>query len=287
MSLIEKEDRPTLEKIVEHHFYPDWLTNHPHRIRFHYQLLRLIYLRSRICRRHLMETLSSLDPGSVILDAGCGEGQFLIPAARRFPGLSFVGMDQRPAHISFLQKLADEENIFNIGLILGDIETSVITPVPVDFIFIVSVLQYTQYPDRLIQRFSDIQPLGGKLMIYTPVGPHYTFSFSRWAKRRYSHYDAAQPFHQSLNEEELLSWIGTTGYVIREKKYYYSKTAAFGHELFQTLIILLTHWPPVFKIIPLIIMLLFSPIFVSLQVVDEFFSPKRGNGLLLILQKQR
>jgi len=284
--LTEKEDKPTLEKIVEHHYYPRWMTGHPHRIRFYYRLLQLVYLRSRICHRHLREILAGLDPGSVILDAGCGEGQFLIPAAQQYPGLSFVGMDLRSTHISFLQKLKNDQNLLNLHLIRGDIETGVITPIPIDFIYIISVLQYTQHPDRLLRRFCDIQPPGGKLMIYTPVGPHHRFSFSRWAKKRYSHYDAAQPHHQSLDEKKLYSWIGSTGYVITEKKYYYSKIAAFSHELFQTLIILFTHWPKGLKIIPLMMMVIFSPIFVSLQVVDEFFCPNKGNGILLILQKR-
>src|SRR5690625_1623995 len=87
------------------------MTGHPHRIRFYYRLLQLVYLRSRICHRHLREILAGLDPGSVILDAGCGEGQFLIPAAQQYPGLSFVGMDLRTTHISFLQKLKNDQNL--------------------------------------------------------------------------------------------------------------------------------------------------------------------------------
>src|SRR5690625_5382550 len=119
MSLNELEEKLQLEKIVEHHYSPRWMTGHPHRIRFYYRLLQLVYLRSRICHRHLREILAGLDPGSVILDAGCGEGQFLIPAAQQYPGLSFVGMDLRTTHISFLLKLYNDSYILLTLLIVA------------------------------------------------------------------------------------------------------------------------------------------------------------------------
>lgn len=283
----KKEQKSEIENIIQHHHYPDWLMAHPPRIDFYYRLLRIFYLRSRICRRHLHQLLDGQNPGSYILDVGCGEGQFLIPAVRQYPGLFFTGMDQLKQHIDFLQNLIRTENLQNIKLIKGNIETQVISPVPVDLIYIISVLQYTQHPEQLIRRFHAIQPPGGKLMIYTPVGPSYSVSFARKIKKKYSHYDSAQPYFHPLDEEDLFRWIGSAGYSVLEERYYYSRWAAFSHETIQTLIILFTHWPVIFKIIPLVILLLFSPIFVSLQVIDEFFKPKRGNGLLLILQKKK
>lgn len=275
-----------IKSITEHHHYPAWLLTHPDRINPYYTLLRIFYLRSRVCRRHLFQLLRGQNPGAAILDAGCGEGQFLIPAARRFPGLTFTGIDRLDHHIDFLHKLTEQEGLRNVRLQKGDIETGIISPVPADLIYTISVLQYTRDPARLIRRFHSIQPAGGILMIYTPAGPVFSFSFARKLKEKYSHYDAAQPFFHPVKEKELLQWISSAGYTILDKKYYYGRIASFSHEMIQSLVILITHWPPVFKIIPLIIMLLFSPIFVSLQVVDEIFRPRRGNGILLILQKK-
>lgn len=275
-----------IAQIIEHHHYPRWIRNRPRRIKWHYRALRILHLRTRVCLKNLRETVSGLESGARILDAGCGEGQYLIPLSRKFPDCSFTGIDLQPDHIQFLEVYISQLNIQNVHLLQGSIEERLLVSVPVDFIYLISVLQYMKNPAQLIRRFGGIQREGGRLLLYTPVEPVYSFRFLEKIRDRYSHYDSVRP-RQSIRTDDLFTWIKKAGYRVTTARYYYGRTAALGHAIMQSLLILISHWKGPVRWIAILFFIILSPIFVSLQVIDELKPPRSGNGILLTLEKSK
>lgn len=279
----------SLRNITEQHRYPRWLLRFPGLIYIHYFILRILFLRSRVCRRALQKLLQKSEQKELkILDAGCGEGQYLIPLARKFPTIAIKGIDQLPDHILFLEKLAEVKGLANCTFEESDIQTYLSVAPSYDLIYIIGVLQYTAHPAKVIQQFYHSQSPGDQLFIYTPVESGIHFNFYKWIRNKYGHYDDVRKTYHPLDEAQLHRWISEAGYHLTYQESHYGIPGTLGHEIMQSLIILITHWPVVFKIIPGAFFILLMPIFVSLQVVDTLIRPGdrgRGNGLLLILQK--
>ncbi len=276
--------------ITERHQYPSWLLRFPRLIYIHYATLQILFLRSRVCRRTIKSLLlHRRKKGFRILDAGCGEGQHLIPSAARFPNLSFTGIDHATGHIDFLQKLAKKKGLANCTFEKTDIKTYLSDAPSYDLIYLIGVLQYTVHPDNLLELLAHSQISGQQLFLYTPIKTDLHFRFYQWMRKKYGHYDDAQDGYAPIEETELYAWVAKANYRITRKEYHYRTYGTLGHEIMQSLIILITHWPLLLKIIPGLFFIILIPIFVSLQVVDTWSpsnSPEQGNGLLLILEKQ-
>lgn len=278
-----------VREIAEQHQYPAWLLRFPGLIFIHYSILRILFLRSRVCRRALENLLLKTEAkGLNILDAGCGEGQYIIPLAAKNPHMIFHGIDQLPDHILFLKKLVTKKNLVNCSFEKADITTYLSNASSYDLIYFIGVLQYISDPGKIIQRAYQSQPPGGRILIYTPVEPGIHFNFYKWIRNKYGHYDDVQQTYNPLEEAQLYEWISRSGYRIIHKEHHYGTAGTLGHEMMQSLIMLITHWPGVFKIIPGVFFIILIPIFVSLQIVDTLTRSRdtaRGNGLLLILKK--
>lgn len=275
----------SIREITEQHRYPRWLMRFPRLIYIHYFLLRVFFLRSRICHKSLRTALKKLDPESSVLDIGCGEGQYLIPSAGRFQRLNFTGADIRTEHTRFLKILTRDKSIQNCQFINDNIEKYLRQNSNFHFIYMIGVLQYLSAPEKLIHNLFRHAPAGHRLMIYSPIQPAYHFWFYTRIKKWYSHYDAAQNTYHGIDRKQLLHWIESTDYRIIQHRWCYGKTATLGHEIMQSLIILFSHWPVWLKTVPLLIFIILSPIFVSLQIADPWIKPKRGNAVLIILEK--
>lgn len=278
-----------IENVTEQHHYPQFVKRFPRLIYFHYFFLKLLFLRSRICQRRLIELIRNQPSVNFqILDAGCGEGQYLVPLAHKFQNHNFVGLDQDPGHIGFLRKLAKKEILKNCTFLQNTITSHFNNSVSYDLIYIIGVLQYISEPGKSIKSFSHSLKPAGKLMIYTPVKTNLHFKFYNWIRKKFGHYDDAQPIYQPIDEQQLFEWIKSAGLRITRKEYYYGNLGTLGHEIFQSLVMLMTHLPWLLKIIPGLLFLLLFPIFVSLQIADSIIQSRnqqKGNGLLLILQK--
>lgn len=66
------------------------------------------------CRK--MIGIHQLEPGSTVVDFGCGIGRLLIPYAKSFPGSRFIGIDTSPAMAMHAMNAAKEERTPNVEL---------------------------------------------------------------------------------------------------------------------------------------------------------------------------
>ena len=71
-------------------------------------------------KRAQVENFASLlsaadpEPGTVVVDFGCGSGNLVLPLAHLFPALRFVGVDLKPKATELLQQRAAEANLSNV-----------------------------------------------------------------------------------------------------------------------------------------------------------------------------
>lgn len=276
-----------LRDITEQHHYPGWLLRNPHWIFIHYLLLRLFFIRSRVCRKALAQLIER-DAIVRVLDAGCGEGQYTIPFARQYPEKYFTGIDVLHDHIDFLNTLKQELNLDHCTFLQNDIESHLGTHPGYHLIIIIGVLQYLKNPEAVIEQAFLHQSYGGYLFIYTPVDEGLEFGFYKYFRRRYGHYDDAREYYHPIQRDALLSWVAQSGYSLIEKQEHYGMAGSLGHQIMQSILMMASHGHPVTKALSLLIFILFMPIFVPLQWADTWIGTSkrsRSNGLLLILQK--
>ncbi len=278
-----------LRNILEQHHYPAWLLRNPRLIHIHFLVLKMLFRRSRICTREIRRLLdSSQNASASILDGGCGEGQFLLPMIRHYRTFNFTGIDALPTHIHFLNAWKKKTGSPNCKFVHEDLEKHLTTTLAYDFIFLISVLQYTKDPARIIRLSYEGQPPGGTLLLYSPVNPGYHYKFYHFIRKKYGHYDEAQSLYHPMTAMQLREWIQKAGYQVVYEERHYGPMATLGHEIMQSLLILITHWPGATKIIPGLLFIILAPIFVSLQFAETWFRPEqmeRSNGILLILKK--
>ena len=93
-----------------------------------------------------------LKPGSTLMDIGCGNGFFTLPAARiAGPGGKVYGLDISGEAIEEVRQKAAAENLANIELKAGRAEDTVFCQACADIIFFGIVLHDFQDPAAVLQ----------------------------------------------------------------------------------------------------------------------------------------
>jgi ubiquinone/menaquinone biosynthesis C-methylase UbiE len=108
---------------------------------------------------------SGLRPGMTLIDLGCGEGFFTIPAAR-YAGLTgkVYGVDIDRTGIQNLQEKARPEGLTNIELIVGSAEETGVCSGCADIVFLGIVLHDFENPLRVLVNAHKMLKPGGRLV---------------------------------------------------------------------------------------------------------------------------
>lgn len=127
-----------------------------------------------------------LEPGSTIVDAGCGDGFFTLPASRQV-GLTgkVYGIDITKQAIDELRKKAENEGLNNLDLMVGRAEEIVPCSACADIIFFGNVLHDFDDATEVIKNARRIVKPSGKLAnidwkkIPTEIGPPLAIRFDQ------------------------------------------------------------------------------------------------------------
>lgn len=277
----------SVQEMIHEHQYPTWLLKHPKLIGLHYLILKVLYTRSRVSSQKIYRTIQEHKTCISILDIGCGEGQYLLPLAKRFPQHRFTGIDLQDSHIRFLERYQKQGKISNLQLISADIEQYIFPKNTMySLIYLIGVLQYLPNPIQSLQRIANLQRTGDQLIVYCPLPTLAPSGIYQKIKAFFGHYDQAQKHYQIIPEIDLFTWIDQANYDVNEKKYYYHFLGKLGHEIYHSLLIFASQPSYISKGIGLCLLLILAPIFVPLQVVDELLPNKKGNGVLITLEKK-
>lgn len=105
-----------------------------------------------------------LKPGLTIVDAGCGGGFFILPAARLTgPSGKVLGLDINAAGIEEVRRQADLEGLTNLELKVGAAEENILCRGCADIVFLGIVLHDFQDPGQVLRNAYLMLKPGGLL----------------------------------------------------------------------------------------------------------------------------
>jgi len=125
-----------------------------------------------------------LKAGQTLVDIGCGEGFFALPAARIVgPAGLIYASDISTEALEMLQKKAESEKLKNIHISAGAAEELSICERCADMVFLGMVLHDFKDPTAVLNRAVKMLKIGGKLIdldwkkVVTSIGPPVNIRF--------------------------------------------------------------------------------------------------------------
>ncbi len=276
--------KPGLQSHLHDHTYPAFLMRHPRLIGFIHAWNLLILQRNQITRQTVNQLLTNLPNDSLIVDAGCGDGQHIFPYHRRFPRLRFWGIDKNDSHIAFCEKYCEtmsrdsSPQFFRQNLEDLQLENEA------DVLLSIGILQYIENDRLVLEKFYKALKTNGKLVLYTPVNGRMILSVYRRFFKKLDHYEKSQERRRVYSPAEILEKVKTAGFEIQQLHFTYGTPGIIGHEIYSLLLMGIGNagfWG--WLLMPVAIILL--PLIVILKWADRFLPKKNGNGLLLLAQK--
>ncbi|MCD6583890.1 MAG: class I SAM-dependent methyltransferase [Candidatus Omnitrophica bacterium] len=142
--------------------------------------------------------------GQIVLDFGCGEGHYTIPASKVIGEKGRVYAFDKDAYIlERLRRLAEEEGLSNIEIIKGD------TKIPlednsIDVVLCYDVIHYEKHRERIYKEVFRILKSEGFFSLYP------------------KHYKDDYPLMElaSLGLEEVIKEVEKVGFTLQEKLLY-------------------------------------------------------------------
>lgn len=139
--------------------------------------------------------VSRLSGDAVVVDYGCGHGNYTINLAKRHPGKTFVGIDIGAHNIQCAIENAKKHNVENAYFINGHMDGGdlvytgagrVIDDLvdTVDAVIVAEVLEHVKKPEDLLEGISNFinsvfKPDKFKFILTTPYGPWESISYDR------------------------------------------------------------------------------------------------------------
>ncbi len=268
------------------HVYPPLLLRHPLLIEPLYIWNNLFLQRNWLARSVLKFYLKKLPPDSLVVDAGCGDGQHIFFFCRKSPQLHFFGVDKNEGNILFCQKKSAGQTYppKRLQFARQDLEALSLRE-KASLIYCIGTLQYIADDLLVLKNFYQALRPDGQLLLYLPVNgrtilPPYRCFFSKL-----EHYEKKQQRRRIYTPPIIFEKMALAGFEIKEWRYTYGPIGIVGHEIYSLLLMAagnLGGW--VWLLFPFALALL--PLVFLLKLADYFLPKKKGNGLLVVGEKK-
>ena len=90
----------------------------------------------------LLHSDTSYEPGSVVLEVGCGVGAQTVTLAQRSPDARFTSIDVYPDSLAQAKRMTDAAGLTNVDFQQADIFASPFAPESFDHVFVCFVLEH-------------------------------------------------------------------------------------------------------------------------------------------------
>lgn len=264
------------------HTYPNLMLRHPRLIHLLYFWNRLILQRNNVTNWALVAELKKIQKGT-LLDAGCGEGFFVLPNAKKFPQINFTGWDKNKDHLFFGKHYSQVQKLKNTTFESNDL-TAPTSKIKADILLCIGTLQYIENDKLVLSNFYNSLNRNGTAFIYSPINGKMILPIYRHYFNKKNHYEKEQNRKRVYSEKEISAKINRAGFRIVDKKYTYGNLGIIGHEIYSMFLIGITNGG-FFSWLFIILLFLFLPIILLLIYLDLFIKKSNGNGVLLILKK--
>ncbi len=269
----------------DYHTYPKRFLEQPQLIRWVYFWNDLLLQRNWYLKKALPKLLQNLPDEALVIDAGSGEGHHVFKLARRFPKIRFWGLDILETNIEFTNRLKAFYDLKNVVFRQADI-TQFATDEKANVIFSIGVLQLIEDDEAALRQLFDALLPKGRLLLYLPVNERVILPFFKKIKENLQHYDKIKGKQHSYTQPILIKKLEKVGFVIENSKYTVGFLGVISHEIYSTFLILSDNTPNIWlKRCCLLAVLLLLPYVLLLKVLDFFYTPKIGNGTIIIAKK--
>lgn len=266
------------------HQYPTWLLKHPGRIHWIYSVNFFVQLRKWYIYRKLQKLFAATKKPFSVLDAGCGEGQFLFPFARTAKASFFKGIDREAANIIFGNRYIEDQQLSNTSLELMEMEQLKETE-QYDIVLCISVLPYSKNDQASVQCIYHAMKKGGTLLLYVPVNNKSILPFYKKLLTRYDNYETIQQNQRVYTEPGIIKLLQDCNFQLTETNATYGFFGKLSNELLNTHLILYNAYPWLVKMMVAVSLLIFYPLILICMVLDYLLPLRSGNGLLVLAKK--
>lgn len=278
----------SIHQRINAHQYPAIYFRFPFLMHIIYFLFRLVYQRIGITYKYLTPYLKSLPEGSLIVDAGFGEGQFLFRYARRFKNLHFEGLDYNENALKFGNTYQKYFNIQNVNLQQMDLTNwkKASNTLNKDGIFCIGVLHCIADDESVLKNFHAQLNVKGWLIIYSPLRSRFIFWGYKRMMQRFKTYDSTFRAHQ-YEADDLRKKLTNNGFLIREERFTHGTLGILSYEIYTTFVTLIGQGTFFEKLYSCILLYLLFPIILIFKYLDIWFHRKQaGNGILIVAEKR-
>ncbi len=273
----------SLSDRINRHEHPSWLLRYPQLIQLIFAWFALVYQRVSVVRRELRRHLPK-GHSFRLIDAGCGEGLYLLWLARRYPKAHLTGIDINAHNIQLLKHYLARTAHTRVEAIQADLQTQP-PPCSADYVLCVGVLHCVANDVAFLRNLAQSTQPHAKLLLYSPLKPRRIWPcFERWYGR-WHHYEAIHAHHtytpQLLRQRlaqggwQIESWQGTMGHL-----------AAAGFECYTLCFTGALHASQWWASAILGALILPTALIAAgLQRLDRLFSPTCPNGVWIVARK--
>lgn len=268
------------------HQYPTWLLKRPGWIRLFYALTYITQLRKWYINSKLKSIFASSNSSYSLLDAGCGEGQYLFPYAETNSKSTFKGIDRLESNVAFCKKYAEAKKLQNVSFQTVEIE-HITDRFIFDIVLCLSVLPYCKDDKIALEKMNHSMKENGKLILYVSVNDKSVLPFYKTTNKKFSNYESIQHNLRTYSASKVLALINDCGFTVLQKKYTYGFFGILSNELINLHFILFNQAILPLKLIIGLSFLLFIPIILICMIVDFCIPLRNGNGMLIIATNAR
>jgi Trans-aconitate methyltransferase len=215
---------------------------------------------------------------------GCGEGQYLWYAQKRFPHLRYCGVDRNAQSIALNKRYARMQRGAKVNFFAQDLERAAL-PSPAGLILCASVLHYVADDLTMLKKaFAALRP-GGSLVLYLPVRGRSVLPWYRHLKKHFPHYDQSQGLQRVYDPEQLHQDLESLGFGVEQDQSTYRTLGILSNELQFCGITLAQHGPWISRGLMFLLTPLWMAMCLLLAGLDVLLPFGDGNGRLYLLRK--
>ncbi|MBN1301327.1 MAG: class I SAM-dependent methyltransferase [Melioribacteraceae bacterium] len=273
---------------INSHKYPGLYLRYPVLLRLHHFIESATTLRVWYMKKTLRKILNTLPKKFSLYDAGCGAGVYILPLLSRYPESFFLGVDKIAGNVEVCSEYSRINKLNNARFVQAAIEDFAPTD-SMDLIICVTVLQYVENDTKALANFKKNLKYGGKLLLYIPVYYDRVIPFYEKIVTKYfikNDYDTRQGIKRHYSPEEMFSKLSDSGFTITSSSFVYGIPGKLAYELFSLGLYLFKKLPSLISFILLILFVIaVYPIVFASMMVDYLYKHKKGNGLLIVAEK--
>lgn len=228
-----------------------------------------MHIGSRTRKMHVLREIKRfLVNSKLILDAGCGGGDYVFILAQKYPHANIEGIEIDHINYENCNQRKSLLEIPNVTFIHQDL-CEPFGNEKYDLIYSVDVLEHIEEDDVVLKNMFLALRSGGQLLLHVPLVEKHIFKKIREIPRQPDH------VRDGYKEEGLLKKIKDSGFVIKEKRYTFARyRGALAWEIWK-----------LFSQKNILIQLMLHPFLVFWSWLDGVAVNKSGGGILVLAEK--